>query len=127
MTDEQVLQQDTFAWFRSVLLDARDKPDVKREPLGEKEIDERRAVGFRVNTRGMVMSLWGDPRTGLPVRAEATMAIYRGVKTTLSDFESNVDLDEALFSVEPPAGNTVQIMPASSHPAKTVLSPTGTS
>ena len=37
----------SVAWFRSLLLDARDKPDVKRESLGEKDIDGRRVVGFR--------------------------------------------------------------------------------
>ena len=31
-----------------------------------------------------------------------------GVKCTLSDFAFNVDLDESLFSIEPPAGYTVQ-------------------
>ena len=29
------------------------------------------------------------------------------VKTTMSDFEFNVDMDESLFSVEPPAGYEV--------------------
>ena len=110
LTEEQVKQQNMFAWFRSVLLDARDKPDVKREPLGEKEIDGRRVVGFRVSSQGMVVSLWGDPKTGLPVRAEATMAMFPGALTTMSDFVFNVDMDESLFSVEPPAGYTVQNM-----------------
>jgi hypothetical protein len=31
-----------------------------------------------------------------------------GVKSTLSDFAFNVDLDESLFSIEPPTGYTVQ-------------------
>jgi len=108
LTKEQVAQADTFGWFRSILLDARDKPDVKREPLGEKEIDGRRVVGFRVSGRGMVMSLWGDPKTGLPVRIEATMAVFPGAKTTMSDFVFNVEMDESLFSTDPPPGYTVQ-------------------
>ena len=110
LTKEQVAQQDMFASFRSILLDARDKPEVQREPLGEKEIDGRRVVGFRVSSRGMVVSLWGDPKTGLPVLAETTMAMYPDAKTTMSDFVFNVEMDESLFSVEPPAGYTVQNM-----------------
>ena len=51
-----------------LFLDARDRTDVKREPLGEKDIDGRRVVGFRIMRPGVVMSLWGDPQTGLPVR-----------------------------------------------------------
>ena len=54
-----------------------------------------------------VMSVWGDPKTGLPVRVEATMAIMPDMKLTMSDFAFNVDMDESLFSVEPPAGYEV--------------------
>ena len=96
-----------MAWFRSLLLDARDKPDVKRESLGEKDIDGRRVVGFRISLPAAVFSVWGDPKTGLPVRIEATMAMMPNVKITMSDFEFNVDMDESLFSVEPPAGYEV--------------------
>ena len=116
LTKEQVAQQDMFASFRSILLDARDKPDVKREPLGEKEIDGRRLVGFRVSGKGMVVSLWGDPKTGLPVSAETTMAMFANTKTTMTDFVFNVDMDESLFSVEPPAGYTVQNMKIDTSP-----------
>jgi outer membrane lipoprotein-sorting protein len=106
--------RDLLAYFRSLLLDARDKPDVKRESLGEKDIDGRRVVGFRLSGRGLdkwppdtVMSLWGDPKTGLPVLIETTMAMAPNVKVTMSDFAFNVDMDESLFSVEPPAGYDV--------------------
>ena len=104
------IDKDPLGWLRLLLLDARDRPDVKREPLGEKDIDGRRVVGFRVNTNGTVMSLWGDPKTGLPVRAEVTMAVFANAKMTLSDFVFNLDIDESLFSTEPPAGYTVQNM-----------------
>ena len=116
MSKEQVAQQDIYASFRSILLDARDKPDVKRESLGEKDIDGRGVVGFRVSSKGMVVSLWGDPKTGLPVRAEATMAMFADAKVTMSDFVFNVDMDESLFSVEPPAGYTVQNMKIDASP-----------
>ena len=95
------------ALFRSALLDARDKPDVQRESLGEKEIDGRRVVGFRISRPGMVMSVWGDPKTGLPVRIESTMAINPNYKVTTTDFVFNAEMDESLFSVEPPAGYKV--------------------
>ncbi len=110
LSKEQIAQQDMFGHFRSILLDARDKPDVRREPLGEMEIDGRRVIGFRVSSKGMVISLWGDPQTGQPVRAEATMAVFANAKVTMSDFEFNVAVDESLFSTEPPAGYTVQAM-----------------
>jgi len=59
--------------FRRLLLDARDNPRVKRQPLGEKEIDGHRVVGFHFRSQGGDFSLWGDPETGLPVRFEVTM------------------------------------------------------
>jgi outer membrane lipoprotein-sorting protein len=108
LTKEQVEQQDMFAMFRSLLTDARDRPDVNREPLGEKDVDGHRVVGFRVSTKAMVTSVWGDPKTGLPVRVEMTVALYPDVKSIMSDFEFNVPMDESLFSIEPPLGYTVE-------------------
>jgi outer membrane lipoprotein-sorting protein len=94
--------------FRRLLLDARDNPRVKRQPLGEKEIDGHRVVGFHFSSQGGDFSLWGDPETGLPVRFEVTMGVDDSVKLTFSDFVFNADMDESLFSVEPPAGYTVR-------------------
>ena len=42
-----------------LLLDARDKPDVKREPLGEKDIDGRHVIGFRITTPAAVIECVG--------------------------------------------------------------------
>jgi len=107
---------DWFLDIRSLLLDARDTPGLKWEPLGAKDIDGRRAVGYRLSgpglrdrwPRGMGVSLWGDPKTGLPVRIEIeSRDPGMEYKLSLSGFVLNVDLDESLFSVEPPAGYTV--------------------
>ena len=104
--------KDQFAEMRSLLLDARDKPEVRCEPLGEKEIDGHKVVGYRVTRNrglddGMVMTLWGDPKTGLPVRVERSIRSSGKVDTlTMSDFVFDVALDESLFSTEPPAGYT---------------------
>ena len=100
-----------FDEIRSLILDA-EKPDVRRESLGEKEVDGRRAVGWRVSGPGLhepgvTVTIWGDPQTGLPIRIESYSSLD-GVKSTLSDFAFNVDLDESLFSIEPPTGYTVQ-------------------
>jgi outer membrane lipoprotein-sorting protein len=99
-------------WFLGVtshLLDARYIPaDVEREPLGEKEIDGRRAAGYRLIGRGKVIEIWGDPNTGLPIRMEKTLAMHPNLKTVMSDFVFNVKLDESLFSMEPPADYMIQ-------------------
>ena len=106
--------------FRSLLLDTMHKPDGQRESLGEKEIDGRRVVGFRLSVRGTVLNVWGDPKTRVPVRIEWTSALMPHYKGTTSDFEFNVPMDESLFSVDPPAGYTVivkQRQPSDDSPA----------
>ena len=113
---EQIAQQNIFASFRSILLDVQDKPELKREPLGEKEIGGQRVIGFRVNNKGMKIELWGDPKTGLPVRAETTMSMFANAKSTMSDFVFNVEMEEELFSINPPKGYTVQNIKADASP-----------
>jgi prepilin-type processing-associated H-X9-DG protein len=81
---------------------------VQFAPLGEKQIDGRRVIGFRNNDDGKVMDLWGDPKTGMPVRVEVTTGMDGNTKVTFSDFVFNVDMDESLFSVDPPPGYTVR-------------------
>jgi len=102
---------DFFATFRTKFLDARDDPSYERTSRGEKDIDGRRALGYRLSGHGMLIDVWGDPRTGLPIRAEITAPSMPNVKAVIySDFEFNVDLDESLFSTEPPAGYSVKEM-----------------
>ena len=81
---------------------------VEHESLGEKEIDGRKVVGFHISSQPHDLILWGDPKTGLPVRVEMTSGMEGSVKATFSDFVFNVDMDESLFSLEPPAGYTVR-------------------
>ena len=50
-----------FFELRSQLADARDQPDWIREPLGEKVIDGRRLVGYRLTGHGMICEPVGRP------------------------------------------------------------------
>ena len=97
-----------FTLFRLFQL-VEEKPGaVEHESLGEKEIDGRKVVGFHISSQPHDLILWGDPKTGLPVRVEMTSGIEGSMKVTFSDFVFNVDMDESLFSLEPPAGYTVR-------------------
>jgi len=105
-----------FTLFRLFQL-VEEKPGaVEHESLGEKEIDGRKVVGFHISSQPHDLILWGDPKTGLPVRVEMTSGIEGSVKATFSDFVFNVDMDESLFSLEPPAGYTVQYQKSDSSP-----------
>ena len=109
--------KNPLACYRSLLLGARDNPNIKREPLGEKQIDGRRVLGFHIRSERVAMNLWGDPTTGMPVRVEMTLGMDGDTKATMSHFEFNVDMDKSLFSLEPPAGYTVrsETLDASPH------------
>ena len=97
-----------FTLFRLFQL-VKEKPGaVEHQSLGEKEIDGRKVVGFHISSQPHDLILWGDPKTGLPVRVEMTSGMEGSVKATFSDFVFNVDMDESLFSLEPPAGYAVR-------------------
>ncbi|TWT84294.1 hypothetical protein CA13_57710 [Planctomycetes bacterium CA13] len=113
----ETLEYDAFVFLRLFQHVAEDKPGIEHERLGEKEIDGRKVVGFHIRSQPHDFSLWGDPETGLPVRLEMTSGMEGSVKTTFSDFEFNVDMDESLFSLEPPAGYTVRNAKADGSPA----------
>jgi len=97
-----------FDRLRAHLRQTQSEPNVKREALGEKEIDGRRVIGFRISTPFQVTEIWGDPETALPVRVESKSATDPKVKIVKTDFAFNVELEESLFSVKPPEGYVVQ-------------------
>ena len=112
--------KNLFSEMRSLLLDARDSSDFNREPLGKKEIDGRPAVGYRLTGRGQIINVWGDPKTGLPIRLGMSMPAFPNLgesTATFSDFVLNVDLDESLFSLEPPAGYKIEATTYDASPA----------
>ena len=107
-----------FFELQSQLADARDLPDWIREPLGERETDGRRLVGYRLTGHGMISDLWGDPKTGMPVCIESHAPSNPNATLIDSDFVFNTDLDDSLFSMEPPAGYEVQKQTMDASPAQ---------
>jgi outer membrane lipoprotein-sorting protein len=93
--------------FFDRLLQLRDQAS---EDLGQQEIEGRLATGFHVKDQGADWSIWVDPATGLPLRVEVTcdLVFSPGMKLVMRDFAFNVDLDETLFSLDPPAGYTLE-------------------
>ena len=82
-------------------------------------IDGRRLVGYRLTGHGMICDLWGDPKTGMPVRIENSAPSNPNMKPMIcSDFVFDADLDESLFSLEPPAGYKVQKQTVDVSPAE---------
>jgi outer membrane lipoprotein-sorting protein len=101
---------DVFETVRRLVREGSSGTGEKAESLGKKEVDGRKAVGFRVHANMMDMTLWADPKTAWPIRVEIVMDVMAGVRMVMNNFRYNVDLDPSLFSLEPPAGYTTQAM-----------------
>jgi outer membrane lipoprotein-sorting protein len=70
--------------------------------LGEREVDGRKAQGFRLPAGDRkTWTVWVESKTGEPIRVERLSPNF---KTTLSHIVLNPDLADSLFSLEPPAG-----------------------
>jgi hypothetical protein len=99
-------------WLEDVRQQIRaaiDGPQNDVKTLGQRSIDGRAAVGFRLRVSERAMTVWADPETALPIRVESTSGFAQPKSQhVLTDFRFNVDIDESLFSLEPPAGYTVQ-------------------
>jgi hypothetical protein len=71
-------------------------------------INGEQATGFRYDSAAAVITLWGDPATGCPVRIESVWSGTPRSEVVMTDFEINVDLKESLFDLAPPADYKVQ-------------------
>ncbi len=105
-----------FSQLRSRLIEAENSPDAKRESLGEKKIDGRQAVGYRFTSPAEALTIWGDPKTALPIRVESKTKLIPKTTTTWTDFQFDVPVDGSLFSLQPPAGYTVVDVPVNLAP-----------
>ena len=75
------------------------------KPAGEKVIETVRARGYLVNKLGVEMTIWVDPGTRLPLRIECLdHSQGKEIRMTLTDFQIDPVLDDALFSMDLPAG-----------------------
>lgn len=97
-----------FEQLRDLLAEKKNSNDDEYERLGEKEIDGKRAVGFRFASPAATVTLWGDPKTGNPIRIDNDWKGLPWTQVAMTDFEINVDLNEKLFDRTPPAGYKVQ-------------------
>ena len=119
-------REQFFDELHSLMLKARERK-MQAHSLGEKDIDGRRAVGYhlKLETYDTRQDIWADVETLLPVRIEITATLpdearktsHEGsnektsekkvLKSTWSDIQYNLNLDESLFSLDPPAGYKV--------------------
>lgn len=77
--------------------------------VGEKTIDGVLTLGFEAEFGATTMTLWGDPKTKLPVQIESTVGSPSDpIQMVMRDFVFNKPLEDSLFSLEIPAGFKVK-------------------
>jgi outer membrane lipoprotein-sorting protein len=98
----------TFDGLRQMVMMAQQNQGGRVKQLGRETIDGRSAVGFQLQLGAIEVKLWADPETMLPLRVEQSVDTGPTVHVVMSDFEMNVELDPGLFSVDVPAGYTIE-------------------
>ncbi|MGA2679471.1 MAG: hypothetical protein ABSF37_09260 [Sedimentisphaerales bacterium] len=89
-----------FASFEAM----RNLPAKADENLGAKEIDGIDCDGYRVTQGDLTSIIWLDAKTGDLVQVEHKYANSPGMNTILKNIKFDVELEDSLFSLTPPAG-----------------------
>jgi hypothetical protein len=118
----QEMPGNQFEELRKTLRKAKTGTDGAAEPVGEREIAGRKAVGFRFAAPAQTLILWGDAETELPLMLEGVFHGPPRTEFTMTDYQFNMDLDESLFSLELPEGWSVHTLDVDvSEPAEADL------
>ena len=99
---------DFFERTRALLAESQEEGADHFEPLGEKQIDGRRVLGFRYASAMQVITIWGDPATGLPVQIDTLWSGLPRTEVSMANFSFNNELKPELFDTVPPADYKVQ-------------------
>jgi outer membrane lipoprotein-sorting protein len=113
--------KSTIAWYRSL----RQAQDHAVDDLGPRQIGDLATFGFRVKKPrqdfggATEFSVWVDRKTSLPVQVEATLSV-QGIKARVvqDEFAFDSELPQALFSLTPPPGYTVEAKTEIAMPAE---------
>lgn len=82
----------------------KDLRDGTEKNLGSEVLNGRDTVCFEITRAGRTIKVWADPETALPVQIEETWDENGKKKVVLrSDIKFDVEFDEGLFSMTPPA------------------------
>jgi outer membrane lipoprotein-sorting protein len=82
------------------------------QPVGDKTIGDVRARGFLVKEDGQTMTVWVDPKAGLPLLIESTANLGSNrIKSTFAEIRIGPPLDDAIFRFEIPPGYALRKAP----------------
>ena len=93
-------QQDMVAQFKKL-------GEAQGEPIGEQMVDGVKAKEFRATVHGIDAFVFADAKTGMPLKVE--FKYFMGLSNlTFSNFDFDAHLDPSQFTMEPPAGYTLE-------------------
>ncbi|MBN2019248.1 MAG: DUF2092 domain-containing protein, partial [Sedimentisphaerales bacterium] len=79
-------------------------PAEADEQLGAREIDGIDCDGYKVTQGDLTTNVWIDAKTGDLVQIEHTYASAPGMNRIMKNIKFDIELDDSLFSLTPPAG-----------------------
>jgi outer membrane lipoprotein-sorting protein len=97
----------TFQGLQETVAAAQRGEGGQVERLAGEEIDGRLTECFRIRRGAIEIKVWADPKTFLPVRVEEATDSPE-TRIVMTDFQVDKDLDKSLFSLDVPAGYTVE-------------------
>jgi hypothetical protein len=101
MAEKIVKEKDQLAELKKMIRNAE-------KELGDKTIDGVKARGFQVRDDHMLMDIWVDAKTAMPIRIEGEGTAAK-IKVVLSDIEFVNRIDPDLFSLVPPKGYKISM------------------
>lgn len=110
-SEKQYLEKDLEPEETGFFEYLRILPERATEILANKEIDGRIVQGFCVIKDGIDTIFWIDVETNDLVRLEGTFPNAPNTRIVGTNFEFDVELDDALFSLTPPDGYTSKELP----------------
>lgn len=102
--DPNESQFNLFGQIRRHIQEAQEAPDDSVTSLGERQIEGRAVVGYRVQKSGVDMTIWADKQTQLPIEIKS---VTGPTTYTMTEIVFDVDLDESLFDLTIPEGYEV--------------------
>jgi hypothetical protein len=89
--------------LRRLIQYALETEDDSVEYLGEQQINGNTAIGYHITGHGDI-TIWANAKTKLPIQIEQSMGAETAI---INDITYDIELEDSLFSVEPPKGYSV--------------------
>ena len=99
-----ITKQTSAGGYLASIEAMKNLPAKADDKLGEKEIDGVDCDGYRVTQGDLTTTVWIDTKTGELVQVEQKYTSAPGMNRIIKNIKFDVELDDLLFSLTPPAG-----------------------